>query len=385
MEKFISSHSENNKIEILETSGYWLNTNKGKLLDFQMGNSAFVFGYNDHDILNRIQNNKIKFVKNGEGETSQEIRKVVSQLLELSNMSALSWTVSGTDAVETALAISDHYWQNKNPNKNKILSLVPCYHGASWLTRSLRGEIKNDRCEFVTAPQWIAEEDREGSENSTLLQAEEKFKSQAIGTIIIESIPWVLGVYPFSETFWSKLKVLCDKYDVLIVLDDVAGCFGKVGKPFSNTTLGIEADIIAVGKSLSGGYAPIGAALLNRRVFDCIGDVEWNHTYTYNPNTLGVSAISAVLDKVPTGIFDNIDVLRERTKQILTDLGIRYRSQGLCFDMITDTRHSYLKFKEAGFSFNAYNPDSIPLMVPLIADEEYFEFLKTGLGKIYNV
>lgn len=385
MEKFISNISEIKKIEVLDTSKYWLHTSLGKLLDLQMGNSAFVFGYSDKEIIKRITSNNVRFVRNGEGETSQEVKSVVDKLLSMSNMSALSWSVSGTDAVETALAISEHYWKITDQRKNKIVSLIPCYHGSSWLTRSLRGEVENNICRYVKAPSWVTQEEKVTSEDITLFQIKQHFETQEIGSIIIESIPWVLGVYPFSSTFWKRLKELCYEYNVLLILDDVAGCFGKLGKPFTHITLDIPADIIAVGKSISGGYSPIGAALINKRVFDQIGHIDWTHTYTFNPNTLGVSAIAAVLDKVENGVFDRTEIIQQRIGKLLTDLSIPYRNQGLCYDIIVETKTVYTKLKSVGFSFNAYNPSSVPIVAPLIADDEYFDFLKAGLSEVFNV
>jgi hypothetical protein len=170
----------------------------------------------------------------------------------------------------------------------------------------------------------------------------------------------------------------------LIILDDVAGCFGKVGKPFSNITLGIEVDIIAVGKSISGGYSPIGAALLNDQVYNCIGQAEFDHTYTYNPNVDGIVAISAVLDKLSKNVFDT-DQLVKKTSQILDELKIPFRNQGLCFDLIVDMQEKYMKFKETKLSFNICNTESIPLIVPIIADDEYFNFLRIELSKVYDI
>jgi adenosylmethionine-8-amino-7-oxononanoate aminotransferase len=142
---------------------------------------------------------------------------------------------------------------------------------------------------------------------------------------------------------------------------------------------------MAVGKSISGGYSPIGAALLNNRVYDCVGRAEFDHTYTYNPNVDGISAISAVLDKLSQNVFDT-DQLTLRTSQLLNELQIPFRNQGLCFDLIIDMNEVvFEKFKDAGFSFNILTMESIPLMIPIIADDEYFEFLKIGLSKVYEI
>jgi len=384
MEKVISSVGEDEKINIIRSETYWHYTSTNKLLDLQMGNSAFVFGYSDQDIIDSMQSNLVRFVKNGEGETSYEIKKVVKKLLELSGMSALSWTVSGTDAVETAVAISDRYWMEKDYSKRKILSFLPCYHGASWLTRALRGDVNHENCVYVQAPRWPDVYQRHDAEFSCLEEIRRKFQTENIGTLIVESIPWIEGIYPFSDYFWKELKNLCDQFGILIILDDVAGCFGKLGKPFSHKTIGIEVDIIAVGKSISGGYSPIGATLINQKLYRVIGSSDWNHTYTYNPNMMGISAINAVLDKLYQNIFDTL-VIENKMQSLLTDLGIPFRSQGICFDLIADMKYFYPKLKLAGFSFNAYNMNSIPLIVPLIADDEYFNFLRQGLAKVYEI
>lgn len=383
MEKLISSSGECDKIEVVKTTKYWVHTTQGVLLDLQMGNTAFTFGYDDPELIKAVSHNDIRFVRNGEGETSDAIANVVSRLLVTSDMAALTWTVSGTDAVETALSVGDFYWSRVNATKTKIVSLVPCYHGASWLTRSLRKSVVNPICKYVQAPLWSDVAQRAEQEAQTLQQIEEQFSDGDVGRFIVEAIPWVAGVHPFSDSFWKEASALCKKYQVLFVLDDVAGCFGKTGAPYTHKTMGIDADVVALGKSISGGYSPIGVVLISHQVFAQIGASTWDHTYTYNPNTTGVKAIQAVLDKVDAGVMDNIDLIHNQVNEIFDECGVQYRGQGLMYDVRCDLKQDYQRFKDAGFAFNAYNTTSIPVIIPLIADAEYFDALRSRLKKIY--
>lgn len=385
MEKIISCSTEDNKNIVYKTTKYWIETNKGIFLDLQMGNSAFIFGFDDTNIIENMNKCRSRFVRNGKNETTEDIKKVIDRLLFFSGMKALSWAVSGTDAIETCLILSEHFWLKNNPNKNNILSLVPSYHGASWLTRSLRREVYNDRCRYVDLPKWYTEEERLLSEKKCLFEIELHFKSLTVSTIIIESIPWVSGIFPFSKIFWKELRILCDRYDVLLILDDVAGCFGKLGKPFSNKFLGIDVDLMAIGKSLSGGYSPISAALINDKIFESISSMDWKHTYTFNPNMSGIMAISSVLDMVESGVFEKTENIRRKMISVFEELKIPNRNDGLCFDIILDVKSNYSKLKNSLLSFNIYNEHSIPIVAPIIADEEYFSFIKKELKKLYEV
>lgn len=373
MEHIIHLSREHEKNIVTRTEKYWVSTESKQLLDLQMGHTAFVMGYSDSEIIKSINNNETWFVRNGFNETTNTIRYVVDKLITHSHLHALSWSASGTDAVETAIEMSRQYWQRRNPSKQKIISLASSYHGASFLTKALRGSI------FVSETIVLQSK----TEEDILFDVKRVFdiQSELVGAIIIETVPWVAGLVFFSSSFFKQLRQLCDAYDVLLILDDVAGCFGKQGEMFTHNSFDILPDIVAIGKSLTGGYTPLGAALCNQKVFEMQAE-EWDHTYTWNPNMLGIEAASEMIKKIDGGVLARSTGIQQKINTVYDSIGIPYKSN--CIVSQIPFVPNKQRFIEAGFDFNLHNNQGMVVVVPYIADDEYFDFLKTGLQYVYQ-
>ena len=380
MEKIISSYSEQNKRKIISTYDYWIEYESGPCLDLQCGNAAYVFGYSDEEILNAIRNNKINFIRNGVNETSESVEKIVEQLLRLSNMSAISWAVSGSDAVESAVAMNFRYWEVVDPNKTQIVSLYKNYHGSTFLEKCFRKEYNIPQVTQVNSPFWTDIEDRQSQELKTLTDLEILLETNnKVGCVIIESIPWIDGIVPFSNSFWKLLRALCNKYNINLLLDDVAGCFGKIGESFSYRKWGIEPDLVAIGKSFTGGYIPFSASFANKKIHEELKKIEWDHTHTWNPCAVGVAAASVVLDKVDNGAMSVMNNLEIRIKQLLDKLEYKTRGNGLVWDIFLDEQVNWTNLVKHNLSFNIYNDYTLPIIVPVIADDNYFNILEEKL------
>jgi adenosylmethionine-8-amino-7-oxononanoate aminotransferase len=109
------------------------------------------------------------------------------------------------------------------------------------------------------------------------------------------------------------LKALCEEFGALFIADEVMTAFGRTGTMLAMEAEGVRADVVAIGKGLGAGYAPIAATLVNAAILDEItrgsGRILGGHTYAGNP--LSAAAASAVLD-----VFENEDVLRAGLEQI---------------------------------------------------------------------
>ena len=365
IEDIQSKQTEHSKKEVTKTEKYWINYGNKRNLDIQCGNSAYIFGYSDRDILNAISANNIHFIRNSAGETSKQTAWVINELLNMSGMSAISWAVSGSDAVESAIALNDQFWNNST---NKILSIIPNYHGTTYMCKSLRKEVFLDR--IVTVDRGTDAQTLERIKNAIT-------KNSEIGCIIVESIPWVEGVNPYSNYFWSELRSICDQFDVNLLIDDVAGSFGKLGFAFSHSCWNIKPDIVAIAKSLTGGYSPLSAALCNEKIHTNIEN--WDHSHTWNPNCSGISAANVVIQKTKNGVFNKVKPLENRIKTVFENLDVEYQGQGLIWQINRDI--SPIKYFEQGLTFNIFGKTYLPIVLPLIADEEYFEVLETRLRK----
>jgi adenosylmethionine-8-amino-7-oxononanoate aminotransferase len=102
-------------------------------------------------------------------------------------------------------------------------------------------------------------------------------------------------VVPVKE-YWKIIRDICDKYNVLLILDEIITGFGRTGKPFAINHSGIVPDIITVAKGIAGSYAPLGGAICNKRVFDAFNEGSGNfvHGYTYSGHPVACAAGLAV-------------------------------------------------------------------------------------------
>lgn len=374
---------------VYKTERYWVHTDQGKLLDTLCGNMAFIWGYSDQDILDHMSSlqKKIAYLNFKHNEVCDENDLLVKKICQAGNFSGLAWAVSGTDGIEAAIAINDLYWKNQNKHKPTVVSFAPGYHGATYLCRILRSEEQPfDRAHVINAPVWHTVKDRSELENRSF-NALEKFLEEShldgwgrVGAVIMESIPWAQGIKPWSEDWWQKIRNICDRYEINFIVDDVMGGFGKLGYMFSHQRYGVQPDIVALGKSLTGGFSPLSCACVTEKISTSVKD-NWQYGHTWMPNMAGIGAALAVMEK-----FDQKKILaiEERTKE----LAEKFLKEGFITDytVIGLLFHANLKkplildaFVKHGLTGGPDIKHSLGICIPAIADEEYFYELETRL------
>lgn len=355
--------NQESKRSIDKTEGYYIYSNGNKYLDTQMGNSSFIFGYNDKRILDAISNSSVDFLHSS--KTSDTLNSVTKKLLELSKMSTVLWSHSGSDAVESAVALNDRYWDIVDPTKKKIITIENNYHGATYLTKAMRGEVSLDR--FIITKDF-------GIPAAI---------DETVGAVIVESIPWLHGVTPRSKQWWINLRDICTNRNINLIVDDVAGSFGKLGYAFSTDRYNISADIIATSKAITAGYVPFGATFANKKIVDVLKDSHWDHSHTYNPSAYAIEACNCVLERLDE--FNNIPRLEENLSDIFFHTGLESSNIGLVGELKLPTIKSPEQYWKAGLELNIYIPDRFIIVMPVIADEEYFFRLATSIKTLLSL
>ena len=108
------------------------------------------------------------------------------------------------------------------------------------------------------------------------------------------------GVRIYSADYLSRLKALCEKHDVLFIADEIAVGFGRTGTFFACEQANIDPDITCIGKSLSGGYLPISAAIVKRELYEAFNDAPddntFYHGHTFAGNPIAAAAALELLD-----------------------------------------------------------------------------------------
>ncbi len=378
------SMSERSK-QVIKTTRYWVHYENEKHLDIQCGNAAYVLGYNDGDVLNAMREQSIHFLRGNTGESSEQNDQLVKYICDKGNWQSVAWAVSGSDAVEAAIAMNDSYWEYSGyAHKNKILCFAPGYHGTTMLAKHLRGEYGYlNRARIVNAPMWRNLADRDDVEGLVLRNVRQTLETNPdIGCIIMETMPWVSDISPYSQNWWQTIRNLCDEFGILMIVDDVALCWGKMGTMFGYQAYGVQPDISALGKALTGGYSPLGAAVCNKRVSDMLSRRSWDHGHTWAPNMQGVAAALASTKKIET-LLSRAPTIQAELKGIADSLGLGYRGDGLfaCFD--TPRFITLAELSEKGMAATIPGVNCVKVISPLIADSEYFGELKTRLQSLF--
>ncbi len=140
----------------------------------------------------------------------------------------------------------------------------------------------------INQPAWWAEGGAATPEDFGLARAaelEEAILEQGedrIAAFIAEPIQGAGGVIVPPSTYWPEIQRICDKYEILLIADEVICGFGRTGNWFGSQTLGIKPHIMTIAKGLSSGYQPIGGSIVCDEVAEVISSTEFNHGYTYS-------------------------------------------------------------------------------------------------------
>lgn len=370
--------------QVVRTHGYWVEYSNGERhLDVLSGNTAFMLGYNDQDILDAIRTNPVHYLRGTTGESAKANDQLVDLICQEGNWASVAWAVSGSDAVEAAIAMNDNYWAYQDKKKTKILSFFPGYHGTTMLAKHLRGEYSYlNRSVTVLAPNWKLYSDQESAEAKCLERVRKKLQANPdIGCIIFETIPWIGNLTPYTVNWWQSIRQLCDEFDVLMINDDVALCWGKLGHLFGYQAYGVQPDIAVIGKALTGGYSPLGGAVCNSQVHDVLKTRTWLHGHTWAPNMWGVTAALVAAEKIKK-LMHCADSIQLRLRAIGDELGLNYRGQGvaICYDFSYNV--TWAEQSAVGLANNIEEHNAIKVFAPLIADDEFFSTLRTGLQKL---
>ena len=204
---------------------------------------------------------------------------------------------SGSEANDTNIRMVRHYWSEKGePSKSVIISRHNAYHGSSVGSGSLggmsgmhaQGGLPIPDIHHIEQPDWWSEGGDTDPEAFGLQRAQELEKAilelgeDRVAAFIAEPIQGAGGVIVPPASYWPEIQRICDKYEILLIADEVICGFGRTGNWFGSETMGICPDIMTIAKGLSSGYAPIGGSVVSDEIASVIGGSEFNHGYTYS-------------------------------------------------------------------------------------------------------
>ncbi|WP_282181371.1 aspartate aminotransferase family protein [Aliiroseovarius marinus] len=287
---------------ITSANGVFLKDSEGEeILDGMAGLWCVNIGYGNESIAEVAarQMRELPYYNTFFQTTHVPAIALAQKLAELApgDLNHVFYANGGSDANDTNIRMVRTYWAEKGqPERDVIISRWNAYHGSTIGGTSLggmkgmhgQGSLPIPGIEFIEQPNWYAEGGDMTPEEFGLARAQEleaKIKevgADKVAAFIGEPIQGAGGVIVAPDTYWPEIQRICQKYDILLIVDEVITGFGRTGNWFGSQTYDLKPDIMTVAKGLSSGYAPIGASLVSDKVAEVLAGTEFNHGYTYS-------------------------------------------------------------------------------------------------------
>lgn len=292
--------------------------------------------------------------------TSDRALELTAMLLEIipDQYRTVKLLSGGSEATESAMKMArQHHKQTGKASKYKVLSHYRSYHGATghaiaaggWpLWRApyepLAGGFIHLHTPDPYRQPFPGDAETAGATYAKLLEEVIQLEGpETIAALITEPVLMSAGVVVPPRDYLPRVRELCDRYDIVLIYDEIITGFGRVGKLFGAELSGAWPDILCVGKGMSGGYAPLSAVMLDDRIArsfwgETSDQVQFHagHTYGGNPVAcaVGLAAIKQIHEE---RIVENSRARGEQARARLRELAQRVpvigdvRGEGLLF------------------------------------------------------
>lgn len=270
---------------------YVYDTKGKKYIDFLAGIAVNVVGHNYKPLVEAVSKQASKMIHCSNLYYTEVQVEAAEKLKKLSGMDKVFFGNSGAEANEGAIKLARKYATNIDPEKIQIISALHSFHGRTLATLTATGQ---DHYHHGFGPlpagfDYVPYND---------IQALEAKMSDKTCAIMLEAIQGEGGVHVPDPDYLPKVRALCDKYNAVLIFDEVQCGMGRTGTFFGCQQFGVKPDIVTLAKGLAGGV-PIGAFMATDKVANAFhaGD----HGSTFGGNPLACAAACVVLDALIDG------------------------------------------------------------------------------------
>jgi acetylornithine/N-succinyldiaminopimelate aminotransferase len=294
---FLAKNYNRKKIAFSKGKGsYLISVNGQKYLDFVQGIAVNSLGHAHPRLIKTLndQSKKVWHVSNAfiipEGE------KLAKKIVKKTFADFVMFQNSGAEATEAAIKVARRYFYSiGKPNKNRILCIKNSFHGRTIAAIYASGSKKMTE---GFGPKVNGFDHFNFGDHKSL----KKLITKNTAAVMVETIMGEGGIKVIPDWCLKGLRKLCDKKNVLLILDEVQCGIGRSGDFFAFEKSKVKPDIVPIAKGIGGGF-PIGAVLMNKKVAE--GMIAGTHGSTFGGNPLAMQIGNTVFDIISKKSFLN--------------------------------------------------------------------------------
>ncbi|EGQ9119660.1 aspartate aminotransferase family protein [Vibrio parahaemolyticus] len=364
-----------------------------KYMDFH-GNNVHQLGYGHPHVIKRVQEQIAKLPFSPRRFTNETAIECAEKLTQIcgGELNRVLFAPGGTSAVGMALKLARHITGNY-----KVVSLWDSFHGASLDAISVGGEacFRQGMGPLMAGVERIppavsyrgAFPVADGSDVHYADYLEYVIEKEGgVGAFIAEAVRNTDVQVP-SKAYWNRIREICDKHNVMLIIDDIPNGMGRSGEWFTYQAYDIEPDMLCIGKGLGGGLVPI-AAMVTKDKYNTAEQISMGH-YTHEKSPIGCAAALATMEAIEQdGLLDKAKADSQFMREKLLEMKAKYpvigdvRGIGMLWgiELVTDHESKARAYDEAeavlyqclnnGVSFKVSQGNVIQLSPPLIITRE---------------
>ncbi|EKM27294.1 aspartate aminotransferase family protein [Vibrio sp. HENC-03] len=364
-----------------------------KYMDFH-GNNVHQLGYAHPHVIKRVEEQIAKLPFSPRRFTNKTAIECAEKLTQIcgGELNRVLFAPGGTSAVGMALKLARHITGNY-----KVVSLWDSFHGASLDAISVGGEacFRQGMGPLMAGVERIppavsyrgAFPVADGSDVHYADYLEYVIEKEGgVGAFIAEAVRNTDVQVP-SKAYWKRIREICDKHNVMLIIDDIPNGMGRSGEWFTYQAYDIEPDMLCIGKGLGGGLVPI-AAIVTKDKYNTAEQISMGH-YTHEKSPIGCAAALATMEAIEQGgLLDKAKADSQFMREKLLEMKAKYpvigdvRGIGMLWgiELVTDHESKARAYDEAeavlyqclnnGVSFKVSQGNVIQLSPPLIITRE---------------
>ncbi|PFG58337.1 4-aminobutyrate aminotransferase [Vibrio sp. ES.051] len=382
-------------LDTLEAAeGIYLQDATGKkYMDFH-GNNVHQLGYGHPHVIKRVQEQIAKLPFSPRRFTNETAIECAEKLTQIcgGELNRVLFAPGGTSAVGMALKLARHITGNY-----KVVSLWDSFHGASLDAISVGGEacFRQGMGPLMAGVERIppamsyrgAFPVADGSDVHYADYLEYVIEKEGgVGAFIAEAVRNTDVQVP-SKAYWKRIREICDKHNIMLIIDDIPNGMGRSGEWFTYQAYDIEPDMLCIGKGLGGGLVPI-AAMVTKDKYNTAEQISMGH-YTHEKSPIGCAAALATMEAIEQdGLLDKAKADNQFMREKLLEMKAKYpvigdvRGIGMLWgiELVSDHETKARAYDEAeavlyqclnnGVSFKVSQGNVIQLSPPLIITRE---------------